>query len=141
MAVSVAPIVPARGIEAIEPLGSNAKRVVREAQGGVMSAGVEVSSTLEHLKIDALAHRQDDPTRARLWRLLSLAVETAKREGAYETHSLLVDAWSLAHRHESAERTERTRRALMRLAVWRAHLGIRDGTELLDSLLTAQAPN
>ena len=140
MSVSSVPIVRHRKVGVVEKLGQNAHRVVCDAQGRFMDAGAEVSDTLEHLKIDALAHRQDDPTRARLWRLVRLAVETAKREGAYETHSLLVDAWALAHRHEAAARTERTRRALMRLAVWRAHLGIHDGNELLETVLTGQAP-
>lgn len=106
-----------------------------------MDARAEVGELQEHLEIQALADRQGDPIRARIWRLMLTAAETAKREGAYETHDLLVEMRTLAHRYEACERIEDERREAMRLHVGSAKHGLKAGAALLDTLITGESPN
>lgn len=139
MAVS-APIVPGRRIGVIEPLGGNARRVATRAQGRVMEVGVDLVSLREHLKIARLADAQGDPIRERIWSLLDQATQSAKREGAYETHSLLVEALALTERYEQYEGIEDERRDVMAVYVGQARRRTRIGCALIDVLLTGQVP-
>lgn len=135
--MSVSPASVPRRIGAIEPLGANARRAAGAAQGEVFEANGEVLSLAGHLEIQALADRQGDLIRRRIWRLMLLAATDALAAGDYRTHAHLLEMRALAHRYEAYERRKDARRAAMCGHTGQARGFLREGTARLDDLLTA----
>ena len=74
-----------------EALGRNAARTVAKSQGHVFASLAGTGAVQEHASVQEIIDRRGDTLMAAHRAGLSRAAELAKRAGAYEVHSLLVD--------------------------------------------------
>jgi hypothetical protein len=76
---------------------------VADAQGHEFGAIIAAQTTADHQQTGAIIDAEDDRLRDRLADKLTVAAALAKREGAYETHNVLVAAIAIVRRQNELD--------------------------------------